>query len=65
MVLGATDARHFEGLSDCIYRFAPNLINKDDFKRVHGIDERINANQYKRMIQFYYQLLKNTAGAIE
>lgn len=59
LVLGATDARYFDNLADNCYRFYPNRVNAEDLKRVHGINERISTNNYKGMIQFYCQLMKN------
>ncbi len=60
LMIGATDARHFAGLSDNIYRFLPTQIVKDDLSRIHGIDERISKESYKQIIQIYYQLILNS-----
>ena len=57
LMIAATDARHYEGLSDNIYRFLPPQIVKDDLSRIHGIDERISKESYEQIIQIYYQLL--------
>jgi len=62
LMLGATDARHFDDVADNVYRFSPVRAGPDDLPRFHGTNERISVANYTEMIQFYYQLLKNAAG---
>jgi carboxypeptidase PM20D1 len=59
--IGATDARHFTGISSNVYRFAPFEVTEDTMRRMHGRDERIAADQLIRGIRFYAQLLLTTA----
>ena len=59
LVLTATDARQYTALSPNVYRFAPFTLGPDDLSRLHGIDERISVEDYKKSIHFYYQLLRN------
>jgi len=63
LVLGATDARHYAGLSDCVYRFTPNLLENQDLKRIHGTDEAVGVENYAKGIGFYVRFVQNTAGA--
>lgn len=60
LVIGATDSRHYQSVSDQIYRFQPIQISLDDTKRFHGIDERISVENYKQAIRFYRQLILNS-----
>ncbi len=60
LVMGGTDARNFEDLTNNIYRFLFNYANPDDIKRIHSIDERISIENYVKVIRFYYQLMKNS-----
>ena len=60
LVIAATDARHYSGLSKNIYRFSPLQLNNDDLKRIHGIDERISVENYKKLVLFYRQLVMNS-----
>jgi carboxypeptidase PM20D1 len=60
-VTGATDARHYAGLSDNIYRFAPFVVRPEDLKRIHGTDERISVEHYAQCVRFYHQLIINSA----
>lgn len=60
LVVGATDSRHYQPVSDQIYRFQPIQISLDDTKRFHGIDERVSIENYKQAIRFYRQLIINS-----
>ncbi|MGK0366854.1 MAG: carboxypeptidase PM20D1 [Saprospiraceae bacterium] len=60
LVIAATDARHYTGLSKNIYRFSPIMLTRADLKRIHGIDERISTEGYKNMIRFYRLLFLNS-----
>jgi carboxypeptidase PM20D1 len=62
LVVGATDSRHFTGLTANVYRFLFLRLAGADLKRIHGTDERISIGNYEEMIGFYYRLLKNVEG---
>lgn len=62
LVIGATDSRHFQDLTDDSYRFLPVRLGPADLKRIHGSDERISVQGLVDMIRFYAQLLRNAAG---
>jgi carboxypeptidase PM20D1 len=55
----ATDSRHYEPLADNIYRFLPVQLPVEDLKRIHGIDERISVENYRRMVAFMVRLLQS------
>ena len=59
LVGGGTDARYFYAVSDDVYRFYPIRIGADSMTRFHGIDEKISKENYKEIVQFSYQLIKN------
>ncbi len=61
LVLGETDSRHFEPISDNIYRFLPITIESDDLKRIHGTNERLRVEAYGTVIRFYHRLIENAA----
>ena len=61
LVLGGTDSRHFEPISENIYRFLPIAIESDDLKRMHGTNERLSIEAYGTVIRFYYRLIENAA----
>ena len=58
-MLGATDSRHFEGLSNKIYKFAPFVYQNQDLKLLHGINEKIAVSNFEKGIQIYYLAIKN------
>jgi len=62
LVLGATDSRHFQGLSDNIYRFMMVSLNPTTLKQFHGLNEQIPVKDYLNAIQFYYAMLEQTAS---
>ncbi|MFN3405880.1 MAG: M20 family peptidase [Cytophagaceae bacterium] len=58
LVLATTDSKHYIKLTDNTYRFLPLLLEKSDLERIHGKDERISIDNYKRLINFYIRLLE-------
>jgi carboxypeptidase PM20D1 len=62
LVVGATDSRQFAPLTDAIVRFMPALLNSQDVARLHGVDERISMDNYGRMIAYYSNIMRVTAG---
>ncbi len=61
LVVGATDSRHYAGLTPNVLRFVGAAIGKDDLRRVHGTDERVGVQAYADAVRFYIQFLKNAA----
>jgi carboxypeptidase PM20D1 len=61
LCVAATDARHYQGLSDAVYRFNGLRLTADDLPRIHGADERIRTGDYLAMIRFYARLVENAS----
>lgn len=59
LVVGATDARHFTGVADNVYRFLFMHVGDGDSGRIHGTNERLSVSDYLTMITFYRQLILN------
>ena len=57
IMLGGTDARHYNEISDCVIRFSPIWVNDDERKGVHGIDEKIRVKSVINGLKFYENLL--------
>ncbi len=57
LVLGATDARHFTKLSKHIFRFTPIPITRQDLPRIHGLNERVSIEGFRKSVDFYVTLL--------
>lgn len=62
LMVGGTDARHFEGISDNVYRFSPVRARSEDLARFHGTNERISISNFSELIRFYHQLLMNSGN---
>jgi carboxypeptidase PM20D1 len=62
LMLGASDSRHFSILTENIYRFAPISVTSEDMARIHGLNERTKADDFRKGIGFYYQLITNSQG---
>lgn len=59
LVLGATDARHYQTLSEQVYRFLPLQVDASDIARIHGVNERLAVDHYADAIAFYIRLIQN------
>jgi carboxypeptidase PM20D1 len=58
LVIGGTDTLHYSALAENSYRFTPLRLGASDLKRVHGINERIAADDYVHMVRFYAQVMQ-------
>jgi carboxypeptidase PM20D1 len=56
---GGTDARHYQDVSKDQYRFAPLILKKEnkDTERIHGTNERVGVENYRKAIAFYAEFL--------
>jgi carboxypeptidase PM20D1 len=61
LMLGGTDGRHFDEVSDAVYRYSPVRARAEDLSRFHGTDERISVDNLAEMIRFYHRLLSQSA----
>lgn len=59
---GSTDAKHYTNLTNNIYRFAPQVVTREDAQLVHNVDERLEVEVFHKSIAFYKTLLRNTCG---
>jgi carboxypeptidase PM20D1 len=57
LVTAGTDAKHYTGLSDSIYRFAFNRFTPETLERMHGINEQINVDDYVDVVKFFRELI--------
>ena len=56
-MLGGTDARHYNEISDCVIRFTPVPLTNEDRKGVHGLNEKIKVESIEKCLEFYKRLL--------
>ncbi|MBC7591167.1 MAG: M20/M25/M40 family metallo-hydrolase [Salinibacterium sp.] len=50
---GATDSRHFTGISRGVYRFTPFELTREQRESLHAKNERMHVATYLRGIEFY------------
>jgi carboxypeptidase PM20D1 len=62
LVVGGTDARHYQAVSENVYRFGPYVFGRDALRLAHGTDERITAENLVGAVRFYVRLIRNAAG---
>lgn len=61
LMLGGTDARHFDGVAEQVFRFSPVRARPEDLARFHGTDERISLDNLADLIRFYHRLVDQAA----
>jgi len=59
LMLGSTDSKHFQDITENTYRFFPVRMSKELLGTIHGIDERIGVKDYMETISFYETMLSN------
>ncbi|MDL2236760.1 M20/M25/M40 family metallo-hydrolase [Christensenellaceae bacterium OttesenSCG-928-K19] len=62
MMIAATDSRYYYNICDNVFRFIPFPAAKEDMRRVHGRDERMQIESLGRGIAFYKHLIRTTCG---
>jgi carboxypeptidase PM20D1 len=60
LVLGGTDSRHLQDVSEDTYRFLPIVVGPADLSRVHGKDERVAVAALGPAVSFYLEYLRET-----
>ena len=59
LVPGRTDSDYYADDSDAVYRFVPYQLTPEDRSRIHGPNERIAVDDYRTVVQFYMQVIRN------
>ena len=54
---GGTDSRNYSEVSDDIFRFLPMIVDPDQQRRVHGIDENITVERLGDLVSFFRTLI--------
>lgn len=58
VMMAATDARRFTGISDHVYRFAPLGMDKAQRGSIHGTNEWVAVEELGKAVRFYTALLR-------
>jgi len=59
LVPGRTDSGYYADATDAVYRFVPYQLTPDDRSRIHGPNERISIDDYRTVVRYYMQLIRN------
>jgi carboxypeptidase PM20D1 len=62
LTVGGTDCRHYEGVTQGLYRFMPFAFGPADLKLPHGIDERVAVASLPGAVRFYARLVENASA---
>lgn len=62
LTLGGTDAKHYYGVTENIYRIQPMRFTTADLERIHGSNERLAIENFADGIRAYAQVIRNTAS---
>jgi carboxypeptidase PM20D1 len=62
LVVAGTDSRSMEPVSDDVYRFMPMHFTLKESAMIHGTNEHMTVDSFKRMIDFYARLIATSAS---
>lgn len=62
LVVAATDSSNMNAVAKDIYRYQPLLLALDETTMIHGVNEHLTLENYKRMIEFYARLIATAAA---
>lgn len=57
--IGQTDSRHYTNLTNSIYRFNPIYLQPQEFRGIHGINEKISVQAYETQVKFIFEFIQN------
>jgi carboxypeptidase PM20D1 len=64
LMFARSDSRFYSDISDSVYRFSPMIMSKQDRSAIHGVNERISTEAFRKMIEFYLALItSDTSGS--
>lgn len=59
LLMGGTDCREYELVSDCCLRFCPIRVDQAQLASEHSVDENVNASSLAEATEFYKYLIRN------
>ncbi|MFW5793965.1 MAG: M20/M25/M40 family metallo-hydrolase [Bacillota bacterium] len=62
IMLGGTDCRFFNEISEGALRFSPIRMDNSELKKMHGLDESIRITTLVEAVNFYQEIIKNIGG---
>lgn len=61
LMVARTDSRHYGNLTESVFKITPVIMQNEDLKRVHGVNERLSVEGLGRAIQFYMEVIRNAS----
>lgn len=58
LVMGGTDAYHYEAVSDNVYRFGPYAVSTEIMMTAHSTDERIPVKEFAKGVAFFKRYIR-------
>ncbi|MEE4194925.1 MAG: M20 family peptidase [Anaerolineae bacterium] len=62
-VMGATDARYYNELSENVFRFSAVKMESEQLNSIHNINEYITVDQFKQSVEFLVALIQRWGQA--
>lgn len=59
LTLARTDSRSYEPVATDMYRFGPYMVDSNELKSVHSVNERISEKNVEKAVMFYEYMYKN------
>lgn len=60
-----TDSRHYANLTTGMYRFNPVYLQPQDFRSIHGFNEKISVQAYETQVKFIFEFIQNADTDLE